>query len=55
MARNVATEVRHTVLAADTAVAGKAPLERRTVVTAVGYAYERPDGVAVVPITSLGP
>ena len=25
------------------------------VVTAVGYAYDRPDGVAVIPITSLGP
>ena len=31
LARNVATEVRHTVLAADTATAGEAPLERRTV------------------------
>ena len=31
LARNVATEVRHTVLAADTAAAGEAPLERRTV------------------------
>ena len=31
VARNVATEVRHTVLAADTAPAGEAPLERRTV------------------------
>ena len=31
VARNVATEVRHTVLAADTAAAGEAPLERRTV------------------------
>ncbi len=31
LARNVATEVRHTVLAADTAEAGEAPLERRTV------------------------
>ena len=31
LARNVATEVRHTVLAADTAEAGGAPLERRTV------------------------
>lgn len=29
--RNVATEVRHTVLAADTAAAGEPPLERRTV------------------------
>ena len=25
------------------------------VITAGGYAYERPDGVAVVPITSVGP
>ena len=25
------------------------------VITASGYAYERPDGVSVVPITSLGP
>ena len=25
------------------------------VITATGYAYERPDGVAVVPITSLAP
>ena len=31
LARNVATEVRHTVLAADTAAAGETPLERRTV------------------------
>ena len=31
LARNVATEVRRTVLAADTAAAGEAPLERRTV------------------------
>ncbi len=31
IARNVATEVRHTVLAADTATPGDAPLERRTV------------------------
>ena len=31
IARNVATEVRHTVLAADTAAPGEAPLERRTV------------------------
>lgn len=31
IARNVATEVRHTVLAADTAAAGEPPLERRTV------------------------
>ncbi|MDE0067244.1 MAG: DUF4143 domain-containing protein [Acidimicrobiaceae bacterium] len=31
IARNVATEVRHTVLAADTATAGEPPLERRTV------------------------
>lgn len=25
------------------------------VITATGYAYERPDGVAVIPITTLGP
>lgn len=31
LARNIATEVRRTVLAADTAVPGDAPLERRTV------------------------
>ena len=31
LARNVATEVRHTVIAADTAEAGETPLERRTV------------------------
>ncbi len=31
LARNVATEVRQTVLAADTAAPGEAPLERRTV------------------------
>ena len=31
LARNVATEVRHTMLAADTAMAGQPPLERRTV------------------------
>ena len=31
IARNVATEVRHTVLAADTAAPGEPPLERRTV------------------------
>lgn len=29
--------------------------ERLVVVTAAGYAYERTDGVAVVPITALGP
>ena len=29
--------------------------ERLVVLTATGYAYERTDGVAVVPITSLGP
>lgn len=31
IARNAATEVRHTVLAADTAVPGEPPIERRTV------------------------
>lgn len=25
------------------------------VVTATGYAYRRPDGVSIVPVTSLGP
>ena len=29
--------------------------ESLVVVTAFGYAYDRPDGVAVVPITTLGP
>jgi len=28
---------------------------RLVVVTAVGYAYDRPDGVSVVPITDLAP
>ena len=28
---------------------------RLVVVTATGFAYERTDGVAVVPITALGP
>ena len=28
---------------------------RLIVITATGYAFERPDGVCVVPITSLGP
>jgi len=28
---------------------------RLIVATATGYAFERPDGVCVVPITSLGP
>ena len=28
---------------------------RLIVITAGGYAYERPDGVCVVPITALGP
>ncbi len=48
LARNVATEVRHTVLAADTAAAGEAPLERRTV---AGYlaALERLFVVEEVP------
>lgn len=42
IARNVATEVRHTVLAADTAAAGEPPLERRTVasyLTALGRLF----------------
>ena len=40
---------------------GKLDLERTglparlVVVTATGFAYERPDGVCVVPLTSLGP
>ena len=25
------------------------------VITATGYAYDRPDGITVLPITSLGP
>ena len=29
--------------------------KRLVVLTAVGYAYERTDGVVVVPITSLAP
>ena len=29
--------------------------ESLVVVTAFGYAYDRPDGVAVVPVTTLGP
>ena len=28
---------------------------RLVVIVATGYAYERPDGVCVVPLTSLGP
>ena len=28
---------------------------KRLVITASGYAYERPDGVSVLPITALGP
>ena len=28
---------------------------RLIVVTATGYAFERPDGVCVVPVTALGP
>lgn len=28
---------------------------RLVVITATGFAYERTDGVAVVPITALGP
>ena len=28
---------------------------RLLVITAVGYAYDRPDGVSVVPITDLAP
>ena len=31
------------------------PMAALLVVTATGYAYTRPDGVAVAPITSLGP
>ena len=30
-------------------------LSRLIVVTATGYAFERPDGVCVIPITTLGP
>lgn len=37
----------------DAARAG--PLAALAVITPVGYAYERPDGVVVVPITTLGP
>lgn len=37
----------------DAARAG--PLAALVVITPVGYAYERPDGVVVVPITTLGP
>ena len=37
----------------DTAVVGTPA--KLVVVTAGGYAYERPDGVAVVPVTALGP
>ncbi|MDE0067181.1 MAG: hypothetical protein OXN44_09965 [Acidimicrobiaceae bacterium] len=29
--------------------------EKLVVITATGYGYERPDGVAVVPITTLSP
>jgi hypothetical protein len=35
--------------------ASQGPPLRLMVVTATGYAFERPDGVCVVPITSLGP
>lgn len=36
--------------------AGRAgPLAALVVITPVGYAYERPDGVVVAPITTLGP
>ena len=28
---------------------------RLAVITATGYAYDRPDGITVLPITSLGP
>ena len=31
------------------------PLARLAVITATGYAYERPDGIAVVPVTALAP
>ncbi len=31
------------------------PLARLGVITATGYAYDRPDGVAVVPLGTLGP
>lgn len=31
------------------------PLTRLAVITGTGYAYERPDGVAVIPIGALGP
>lgn len=38
----------------DTAAAGEPA--KLVVITAVGgYGYDRPDGVAVVPITALGP
>lgn len=37
----------------DTSVVGEPA--KLVVITAFGYAYDRPDGVAIVPITSLGP
>ena len=36
-------------------LAGTGTPAKLLVITAAGYAYERPDGVTVVPITSLGP
>ena len=35
--------------------AAQGPPSRLIVVTATGYAFERPDGVCVIPITALGP
>ena len=37
----------------DTSIVGQPT--KLVVLTAFGYAYDRPDGVAVVPITTLGP
>ena len=31
------------------------PPSKLLVVTATGYGYDRPDGVAVAPITAIGP
>lgn len=34
---------------------GPGPPVNKLVITSTGYAYQRPDGVAVVPLPALGP
>ncbi|MCY3960805.1 MAG: hypothetical protein OXG34_03925 [bacterium] len=52
IARNTATTASIAKLASDSA-GGTGPPARKLVITASGYGYDRPDGVAVVPLTAL--